>query len=236
VPAKDKVQVFLEQSNMFNEGQKHNLTDAQVELLVHIDSIASRPARVRDYVQDIARMIDAQPAEGQGGFFGGPLSLTEIYASATQASRERGKRTEEAKPKKPDESNTTAPTEPKPKLQLGDAIPKRSRGGTATPTTTTPTTPTTTTPPSIIRAGGTVSELTRQRDQTRQREINARARLAKIKAQNKKGLASDNSLLLAQQEYEREQTSRKKLDADIKQLDATTTKSYAVLVSRLQRI
>jgi hypothetical protein len=237
VPAKDKVQVFLEQSNMFTEGQKHNLTDAQVELLIHIDSIASRPARVRDYVQDIARMIDAQPAEGQGGFFGGPLSLTEIYASATQASRERGKRTEEAKPKKPDESNTTAPSEPKPKLQLGDAIPKRSRSGTPKPaTTTTPTTTTPTTSPSIIRTGGTVSELTRQRDQTRQRETDARARLAKIKAQNKKGLASDNSLLLAQQDYEREQTSRKKLDADIKQLDATTTKSYAVLVSRLQRI
>jgi hypothetical protein len=113
---------------MFNEGQKHNLTDAQVELLIHIDSIASRPARVRDYVQDIAKMIDAQPAEGQGGFFGGPLSLTEIYTSATKASRERGKRTEEAKPKKPDERNTTAPAEPKPKLQLGDTIPKRSRG------------------------------------------------------------------------------------------------------------
>jgi hypothetical protein len=137
VPAKDKVQVYLEQSNMFNEGQKHNLTDAQVELLVHIDSIASRPARVRDYVQDIAKMIDAQPAEGQGGFFGGPLSLTEIYASATQASRERGKRTEEAKPKKPDESNTTAPSEPKPKLQLGDAIPKRSRGSKPKADTTT---------------------------------------------------------------------------------------------------
>lgn len=231
VPAKDKVRVYLEQSDMFNEAQKHNLSDAQVELLIHIDSIASRPARVRDYVQDIARMIDAQPAEGQGGFFGGPLSLGEIYTSATQASRERGKRTEEAKPKKPDESNTTAPSEPKPKLQLGDAIPKRSRGGTPKPATTTPTTP-----PSIIRAGGTVSELTRKRDQTRQRETDARARLAKIKAQNKKGLASDNSLLLAQQDYEREQTSRKKLDADIKQLDATTTKSYAVLVSRLQRI
>ena len=128
VPAKDKVRVFLEQSNMFNEGQRHNLTDAQVELLTHIDSIASRPARVRDYVQDIAKMIDAQPAEGQGGFFGGPLSLSEIYTSATRASHERGKRAEEAKPKKPDESNTTAPSEPKPKLQLGDAVPKRSRG------------------------------------------------------------------------------------------------------------
>jgi hypothetical protein len=128
VPAKDKVRVFLEQSNMFNEGQRHNLTDAQVELLTHIDSIASRPARVRDYVQDIAKMIDAQPAEGQGGFFGGPLSLSEIYTSATRASHERGKRAEEAKPKKPDESNTTAPSEPKPKLQLGDAVPKRARG------------------------------------------------------------------------------------------------------------
>ena len=128
VPAKDKVQVYLEQSNMFNEGQKHNLSDGQVELLRHIDSIASRPARVRDFIQDIAKMVDAQPAEGQGGFFGGPLSLTEIYTSATRASQDRGKRTEEAKPKKPDESNTTAPSEPKPKLQLGDAVPKRSRG------------------------------------------------------------------------------------------------------------
>ena len=128
VPAKDKVQVYLEQSDMFNEGQRHNLTDGQVELLRHIDSIASRPARVRDFIQDIAKMVDAQPAEGQGGFFGGPLSLTEIYASATRASVDRGKRAEEAKPKKPDESNTTAPSEPKPKLQLGDAVPKRSRG------------------------------------------------------------------------------------------------------------
>ena len=128
VPAKDKVQVYLEQSDMFNEGQRHNLTDGQVELLRHIDSIASRPARVRDFIQDIAKMVDAQPAEGQGGFFGGPLSLTEIYASATRASVDRGKRAEEAKPKKPDESNTTAPSEPKPKLHLGDAVPKRSRG------------------------------------------------------------------------------------------------------------
>jgi hypothetical protein len=128
VPAKDKVQVYLEQSDMFNEGQRHNLSDGQVELLRHIDSIASRPARVRDFIQDIAKMVDAQPAEGQGGFFGGPLSLTEIYTSATRASVDRGKRAEEAKPKKPDESNTTAPSEPKPKLQLGDAVPKRSRG------------------------------------------------------------------------------------------------------------
>jgi hypothetical protein len=244
VPAKDKVQVFLEQFNMFNEGQRHNLTDGQVELLRHIDSIASRPARVRDFIQDIAKMVDAQPAEGQGGFFGGPLSLTEIYTSATRASQDRGKRAEGAKPKKPDESNTTAPSEPKPKLQLGDAVPKRSRGGTQKPTTTTPTTPTTptvptvpTTTPSIIRAtGGTVSDLTRQRDQTRQREINARERLAKIKLSHGKGIASDNSLLLAKQEYEREQAARKRLDADIKQLDSTATKSYANLVARLQRI
>lgn len=240
VPAKDKVQVFLEQSNMFTEGQKHNLSDGQVELLRHIDSIASRPARVRDFIQDIARMVDAQPAEGQGGFFGGPLSLTEIYTSATRASQDRGKRAEEAKPKKPDESNTTAPSEPKPKLQLGDAVPKRSRGGTPKPTTTTPTVPTTpaapATTPSIIRTGSTVSDLTRQRDQTRQREINARARLAKIKLSHGKGIASDNSLLLAKQEYEREQAARKRLDADIKQLDSTATKSYANLVARLQRI
>jgi hypothetical protein len=241
VPAKDKVQVYLEQSDMFNEGQRHNLSDGQVELLRHIDSIASRPARVRDFIQDIAKMVDAQPAEGQGGFFGGPLSLTEIYTSATRASVDRGKRAEEAKPKKPDESNTTALSEPKPKLQLGDAVPKRSRGTKPKTDTTTPTTPTTptvpTTTPSIIRAtGGTASDLTRQRDQTRQREINARERLAKVKLSHGKGIASDNSLLLAKQEYEREQAARKRLDADIKQLDSTTTKSYANLLARLQRI
>lgn len=71
----------------------------------------------------------------------------------------------------------------------------------------------------ISETDRTITATNDRRNAARQRELDARARLAKIRLSNGKGIASNNSLLLAEQDYKREQTARLKLDDELKQLD-----------------
>jgi hypothetical protein len=71
----------------------------------------------------------------------------------------------------------------------------------------------------ISETDRTITATNDRRNAARQRELDARARLAKIRLSNGKGIASNNSLLLAEQDYRREQTARLKLDDELKQLD-----------------
>jgi hypothetical protein len=72
IPAKNRVREYLQQSNMFGGGAAGGgLTPTQTTLLTHLDSIASKPTKVRQFLMEIASQIENQPTSGQVDLFGG---------------------------------------------------------------------------------------------------------------------------------------------------------------------
>lgn len=88
VPTKDKVSVFLGQTDAFGGGAQA-LTPRQQTLLQQIDRIASKPRVMRQFLQRIADGIEASTPLGQESMFG-DVSLDEIINEAYNASTRLG--------------------------------------------------------------------------------------------------------------------------------------------------
>lgn len=92
VATRGKVKQFLAQSSMFT-AEQGGLTPTQVTLLKHIDSIASKPRKVRAFLSELAKLIEGQPATGQQDIFGGAddgdtrQTLDSIIATAIQRTK-----------------------------------------------------------------------------------------------------------------------------------------------------
>ena len=76
VPTAKKVDTFLAQSNMFGASSNAGLSPTQIQLLKHIDTIASKPRRVKAFLSELAQIIESEPSAGQASLFGdtGPSS------------------------------------------------------------------------------------------------------------------------------------------------------------------
>lgn len=88
VPTKDKVSVFLGQTDAFGGGAQA-LTPRQQTLLQQIDRIASKPRVMRQFLQRIADGIEASTPLGQESMFG-DVSLDDIINEAYNASTRLG--------------------------------------------------------------------------------------------------------------------------------------------------
>lgn len=88
VPTKDKVSVFLGQTDAFGGGAQ-SLTPRQQTLLQQVDRIASKPRVMRQFLQRIADGIEASTPLGQESMFG-DVSLDDIINEAYNASTRLG--------------------------------------------------------------------------------------------------------------------------------------------------